>query len=552
MRTHDILIVGAGLAGMRAAVAAAPGLDVAIVSKVHPVRSHSVAAQGGINAALSPNDSWEAHAFDTAKGSGFLGDQDAIEVMCQEGPADILELERLGAIFSRNEQGEIAQRPFGGAGYPRTCYAADRTGHSLLHVMYEQLLKKGVFVYEEWYVLSLIVEDGVCRGVIAIDVLHGELQAIGAKAVIFATGGYGRVYSTSTNAVINTGDGMSMAYRAGAPLMDMEFVQFHPTTLRETGILITEGARGEGGYLLNTLGERFMSRYDPQKMELATRDFVSRCEQQEVEEGRGVNGCVLLDLRHLGKKKILERLPQIRELAISFVGVDPIESPVPVRPGAHYSMGGIRTNAWCETEVAGFYAAGECACVSIHGANRLGGNSLLETIVFGRRAGQRASEYARAVATVRFSEAPLQTERKKIEQLLKRKDGERIGPLREELGAAMTEHLGIFRSRERMEKALLKIRELRQRSENIHLEDRGRIFNTELTNALELGSLIDLAETIVVSAIAREESRGSHFRKEFPGRNDAAWLKHTLAYRTDSGPRLDYVPVTITRFPPTA
>jgi len=552
MRTHDILIVGAGLAGMRAAVAAAPGLDVAIVSKVHPVRSHSVAAQGGINAALSPNDSWEAHAFDTAKGSGFLGDQDAIEVMCQEGPADILELERLGAIFSRNEQGEIAQRPFGGAGYPRTCYAADRTGHSLLHVMYEQLLKKGVFVYEEWYVLSLIVEDGVCRGVIAIDVLRGELQAIGAKAVIFATGGYGRVYSTSTNAVINTGDGMSMAYRAGAPLMDMEFVQFHPTTLRETGILITEGARGEGGYLLNTLGERFMSRYDPQKMELATRDFVSRCEQQEVEEGRGVNGCVLLDLRHLGKKKILERLPQIRELAISFVGVDPIESPVPVRPGAHYSMGGIRTNAWCETEVAGFYAAGECACVSIHGANRLGGNSLLETIVFGRRAGQRASEYARAVATVRFSEAPLQTERKKIEQLLKRKDGERIGPLREELGAAMTEHLGIFRSRERMEKALLKIRELRQRSENIHLEDRGRIFNTELTNALELGSLIDLAETIVVSAIAREESRGSHFRKEFPGRNDAAWLKHTLAYRTDSGPRLDYVPVTITRFPPTA
>jgi len=550
MRTHDILIVGAGLAGMRAAVSAAPGLDVAIVSKVHPVRSHSVAAQGGINAAISPNDSWEAHAFDTVKGSGYLGDQDAIEVMCQEGPADILELERLGAIFSRNEQGQIAQRPFGGAGYPRTCYAADRTGHALLHVMYEQLVKKSVFVYEEWYVLSLIVEDKVCKGVIAIDLLRGELQAIGAKAVIFATGGYGRVYSTSTNAVINTGDGMSMAYRAGVPLMDMEFVQFHPTTLRETGILITEGARGEGGYLLNTLGERFMGRYDPQKMELATRDFISRCEQQEIEEGRGVNGCVLLDLRHLGKKKIMERLPQIRELAISFVGVDPIESPIPVRPGAHYSMGGIRTNAWGETELAGFYAAGECACVSVHGANRLGGNSLLETIVFGRRAGLRASEYAHTVNSNEFSSRILETERNRIDQLLKRKSGERIGSLREELGAAMTEHLGIFRSRDRMEKALQKIHELRKRYEQISLDDRGKIFNTELTNALEIGSLIDLAETIVVGAIAREESRGSHYRKEFPQRDDAGWLKHTLAYCSDSGPRLEYAPVTITRFAP--
>jgi succinate dehydrogenase flavoprotein subunit len=550
VRTHDILIVGAGLAGMRAAVAAAPGLDVAILSKVHPVRSHSVAAQGGINAALSPKDSWESHAFDTAKGSGYLGDQDAIEVMCQEGPADILELERLGAIFSRNEQGQIAQRPFGGAGYPRTCYAADRTGHALLHAMYEQLLKKGVFVYEEWYVLSLMVEDKVCKGVIAMDVPRGELHAIGAKAVIFATGGYGRVYSSSTNAVINTGDGMSMAYRAGAPLMDMEFVQFHPTTLRETGILITEGARGEGGYLLNTLGERFMSRYDPQRMELATRDFVSRCEQQEIEEGKGVDGCVLLDLRHLGRKKIMERLPQIRELAISFVGVDPIESPIPVRPGAHYSMGGIRTNAWSETELAGFYAAGECACVSVHGANRLGGNSLLETIVFGRRAGLRASEYAGTVKSTAFSAGLLQAEQKKIERLLRRREGERIGPLREELGAAMTEHLGIFRSRDRMEKALQRIREVRQRYETIYLDDRGRIFNSELTHALELGSLIDLAETIVVGAIGREESRGSHYRKDFPNRNDADWLRHTLAYCTESGPRLEHAPVTITRFPP--
>jgi len=549
VRNHDILIVGAGLAGIRAAVAAAPDLDVAIVSKVHPVRSHSVAAQGGINAALHPNDSWESHAFDTTKGSGYLGDQDAIEVMCQEGPADILELERLGAIFSRNEQGQIAQRPFGGAGYPRTCYAADRTGHSLLHAMYEQLLKKGVFVYEEWYVLSLIVEDKVCRGVVAMDVRRGELHAIGAKAVIFATGGYGRVYSSSTNAAINTGDGMSMAFRAGTPLMDMEFVQFHPTTLRETGILITEGARGEGGYLLNTLGERFMGRYDSQRMELATRDFVSRCEQQEIEEGRGVDGCVLLDLRHLGRKKILERLPQIRELAISFVGVDPIESPIPVRPGAHYSMGGIRTNAWCETELAGFYAAGECACVSVHGANRLGGNSLLETIVFGRRAGLRATDYARRIKTSPVSPAVLRAAQEKIDRLLKRTSGERIGPLREEVGAAMTEHLGIFRTRKRMEGALEKIREVRKRYENIYLEDRGKIFNAELTNALELGSLIDLAETIVVGAIGREESRGSHYRQDFPNRNDAQWLKHTLIYGSDSGPRIDFTPVTITRFP---
>jgi len=551
-KTHDILIVGAGLAGMRAAVAAAPGLDIAIISKVHPVRSHSVAAQGGINAALHPSDSWEAHAFDTAKGSGYLGDQDAIEAMCQEGPADILELERLGAIFSRNGEGQIAQRPFGGAGYPRTCYAADRTGHALLHVMYEQLLKKGVFVYEEWYVVSLVVEDKVCKGVIAMDVLRGELHAIAAKAVVFATGGYGRVYSSSTNAVINTGDGMSMAYRAGAPLMDMEFVQFHPTTLRETGILITEGARGEGGYLLNTLGERFMNRYDPQRMELATRDFISRCEQQEINEGRGVGGCVLLDLRHLGRKKILERLPQIRELAISFVGVDPIESPIPVRPGAHYSMGGIRTNARCETELAGFYAAGECACVSVHGANRLGGNSLLETIVFGRRAGLRASEHVRTVKSVEMPDGPLERERNKIEALFRRRTGERIGPLREDLGAAMTEHLGIFREKEKMQNALGRIRDVRKRYENVYLEDQGRIFNTELTNALELGSLIDLAETIVVGAIAREESRGSHFRTDFPARNDAAWLKHSLAYSTESGPQLQFAPVTITRFPPTA
>ncbi len=550
MRRHDILIVGAGLAGMRAAIAAAPGLDVAVVSKVHPVRSHSVAAQGGINAALDPNDSWESHAFDTAKGSAYLGDQDAIEVMCREGPNDLAELERMGAIFSRTPEGKIAQRPFGGAGFPRTCYAADRTGHALLHALYEQLLKNGIFVYEEWYVLSLIIEDKVCRGVMAMDVYRGDLHAIEAKAVIFATGGYGRVYSTSTNAVINTGDGMSMAYRAGAPLMDMEFVQFHPTTLRETGILITEGARGEGGYLLNSMGDRFMTNYDSERMELATRDFVSRCEQKEIEEGRGEGGCVLLDLRHLGRKKIMERLPQIRELAIWFVGVDPIESPIPVRPGAHYSMGGIRTNAWGETELAGFFAAGECACVSVHGANRLGGNSLLETIVFGRRAGMRASEYVRKAAAPELSPVHLRSARDNIDELLSRKKGERIAPLREELGATMTDHLGIVRTRKKMDEALRRVREIRLRYAGIYLQDRGKIFNSELVNALELDSLIDLAETIVVGAIAREESRGSHYRADFPDRNDAAWLRHILVYRTESGPRLNQASVTITRFPP--
>jgi succinate dehydrogenase / fumarate reductase flavoprotein subunit len=327
MKLHDILVVGAGLAGMRAALAAPPDLDVAVISKVHPVRSHSVAAQGGINAAIGENDSWEAHAFDTIKGGLYLGDQDAIEAMCREAPADILDLERMGVIFSRDAQGRIAQRPFGGSGAVRTCYAADRTGHAILHAMYEQLLKRRVTVYEEWYVTSLIVEDGVCRGVVAWDLLRGGLHSLAAKAVILATGGSGRVFLTSTNAVINTGDGMALAYRAGAPLQDMEFVQFHPTTLKDTGILITEGARGEGAYLLNTLGERFMQRYAPDQMELATRSTVSLAIGREILEGRGVEGCVLLDLRHLGRDRILERLPQIRELAIEFAGVDPVESP---------------------------------------------------------------------------------------------------------------------------------------------------------------------------------------------------------------------------------
>ncbi len=547
---HDIVVVGAGLAGMRAALAAPPDLDIALVSKVHPVRSHSVAAQGGINAALGADDSWEAHAYDTAKGGLFLGDQDAIEAMCREAPEDILDLERLGVIFSRTPDGRIAQRPFGGAGFPRTCYAADRTGHAILHTMYEQLLRQRLHVYEEWYVTSLLVEDGVCRGVIAWDLIQGGLQAIEAKAVILATGGSGRLFYTSTNAVINTGDGMALAYRAGAPLMDMEFVQFHPTTLKNTGILITEGARGEGGYLVNTLGDRFMKRYAPEQMELATRSTVSLAIGQEILEGRGVDGCVLLDLRHLGRHRILERLPQIRQLSLEFAGIDPIESPIPVQPGAHYQMGGVRTTVWGETALPGLFAAGECACVSIHGANRLGGNSLLETIVFGRRAGIRAGDYVRGQPTRARSTASLESEQCRIAALMANTGTLRAWQLRDELGRTMSTNLGLVRTRDSMTRALADIRRIQSLVGSVALHDHGSRFNTDLIHALELSCLTDLAETIVVGALAREESRGAHYRGDFPSRRDAEWLRHSLVHQGPEGPRLSYTPVTITRFPP--
>jgi succinate dehydrogenase / fumarate reductase flavoprotein subunit len=548
----DVIIVGGGLAGMRAAIAIPPHLSVALFSKVHPVRSHSVAAEGGINAAIGQDDSWEAHAFDTVKGSDYLGDQDAIEILCGEGPEQIAELERMGALFSRDEQGRIAQRPFGGAGYPRTCYTEDRTGHALVHLLYEQLLKRGTTVFEEWYVTSLVVEDGVCRGVVALDLIAGGLRAFPAKAVILATGGYGRVYAISTNAMINTGDGMSMAYRAGAPLMDMEFVQFHPTTLKRTGILLSEAARGEGGYLINSEGERFMQRYAPKTMELASRDVVSRAEQREIEEGRGLDGCVLLDVRHLGRNRILERLPQIRELALTYIGVDMIEAPVPITPGVHYSMGGIRTTIWCETGIEGLLAAGECACLSVHGANRLGGNALLETIVFGRRAGLRAAELAARLPAPKLNDRVLEPDRLRIASFFEIGRPLSAWTLREEIGETMSRHIGIFRTRERLQEGRHQLAELRHRAADLGVRDRSERFNLELVAALETLSVLNLAEAIAESALAREESRGAHYRLDFPDRNDTHWLKHTLAYRTPDGPRLEYVPVTITRYEPKA
>lgn len=546
-----MIIIGAGLAGMRAAIEAArQGLNAAIVTKVHPVRSHSVAAQGGINAAIGENDSWDGHAFDTVKGSDYLGDQDAIEIMCKEAPKDILELDSMGAIFSRDEKGKIAQRPFGGAGFPRTCFAADRTGHALLHLLYEQVVKYGIGIYEEWFVLSIVIEDEKACGIIAMDIRTGILHRLQAKAVILATGGYGRVYKNSTNALINTGDGMNLALNAGAPLMDMEFVQFHPTTLKTTGILVTEGARGEGGYLLNSLGQRFMSRYAPNALELASRDVVSRAEQQEIEEGRGIDDCVLLDIRHLGEKKIQEKLPQIRNLAIDFEGIDPVKEPIPIKPGAHYSMGGIKTDINGATSVKGLYAAGECACVSVHGANRLGGNSLLDTIVFGRRTGISASIYAKENNLKDFPDYRLKETARSIAVITNRRTGERGSVIRDELANTMIKNVGVFRNKERLNIAMENIRALKERYNNICLEDKSDVFNTELLETIELKNLLTIAESIVLGAINRTESRGAHFRLDYPKRDDENWLKHTLFYKKGNEIKIDYKDVVITKYKP--
>ena len=555
---HDILVVGGGLAGLRAAIEANLSADVAVLSKVYPIRSHSVAAQGGVNAALGNNqakgpDSWEAHAFDTVKGSDYLADQDSVEIMCQDGPRRVIELEHWGAAFSRDENGLIAQRPFGGGGFPRTCYAADRTGHVMLHTLFEQTVKRSIKVYNEWHAISLIVRDGRCLGVVAMDFVTGEVHAIGAKTVILATGGYGRLYSKSTNALINTGSALAIAYRAGVPVQDLEFVQFHPTTLFGTNILITEGARGEGGILLNNKLERFMQRYAPTAVDLAPRDIVARSMWTEIVEGRGYEGgYLLLDLRHLGAKKIIERLPGIRQIAMDFAGIDPIEEPLPVLPGQHYSMGGIRADSDGLTEMEGLYAAGECACVSVHGANRLGGNSLLETIVFGKRAGEHAAR------NVRKAQAPPEETLKEAVAIQEEKlgawlcpgDGERPADVRDALTHLMMEKVGIFRDEAALKQALAEIKALRARFAQVTVRTKTRRLNQELITAMDVQAMLDVAELVTMGALARTESRGSHYRTDFKERDDANWMKHTVARITDSGPQLTYVPVRVTKYQP--
>src|SRR5829696_1151956 len=539
---------------MRAAIEAHDaGADVAVISKLHPTRSHSGAAEGGINAALgnAGEDDPEKHAFDTVKGSDYLGDQDAIEIFTREAPGDIYQLEHWGAFFSRREDGRLAQRPFGAAGSPRTVYAADITGHVLIQVLYEQLVKRDIHVYDEWFAWRLVENDGRCQGVICWDLLNGGLKLVGGKTVVLATGGAGRLYRATTNAYACTGDGMAMALRAGLPLKDMEFMQFHPTTLFPSGILLTEGCRGEGAYLLNSDGERFMKRYAPNAMELASRDVVSRSETTEIEEGRGVNGSVMLDLRHLGPERITERLPSSRELAMTFAGVDPIHDPIPVRPGAHYHMGGVETDNDGLTELTGLYAAGECACVSVHGANRLGGNSLMETITFGRRSGTAAAEWALTHTTIDVPQSVERDAERELQELLDRTGGERPWQIRDALGQSMLDNFGVFRREEKMIEQEEIVQTLRERYRNVYVEDKGRIFNNDLTQAIELGNMLDTAWTMVQAGIARKESRGAHSRPyDYPTRDDETFMKHSISRWVDGEPELSYKDVRFTKWEP--
>ena len=548
---------------MRAAIEATrAGVDCAVVSLVYPVRSHSGAAQGGINASLgnhpdARDDTPELHMFDTVKGSDYLGDQDAIRILCEEAPMRIYEMEHWGTPFSRFADGTVAQRPLGGASYPRACYAADKTGHYLLHTSYEQALSGGLRVYDEFAVQELVVDEGVCYGVVAYDLRRGSVEGLSADAVLLATGGSGRIFGRSTSALINTGTGMAMAYRAGIPLKDPEFVQFHPTTLYGTNILMSEGCRGEGGYLLNAENERFMERYAPKFMELAPRDLVARSIQTEINEGRGIGGkpYVHLDLRHLGRAVIDERLPGIRDLCIHFAGMDPIEEPIPIQPGQHYSMGGIDVATDGSTCVEGFFAAGEAACLSVHGANRLGGNSLLETIVFGARAGAAAVDFLRGYAAdptirERAVRAGVEGFNAKVAALMSRVGTEDAYGMRTRLTGVMDDCVQVFRSPEGMTEAVATMRELRHRHAGVSVRAQGSIFNLDLVRVLELDTMLDLALATAEAALARQESRGAHSRVDFPDRDDERWLRHTLAYRTEDGPRLEYKPVVIEQFQP--
>ncbi len=551
--THDIIILGAGLAGQMAALTASQSSDTAIISKVHPLRSHSGAAQGGINASFgnATIDDWEKHAFDTVRGSDYLADQDAVEILCRNITSRIVEVDYFGAIFDRLPDGRLAQRPFGGGSFPRTCYAGDATGHEILNTLYEQLIKNNVKVYEEWLSTSLMVEDNECRGTHAINLKNGETAYFRSKAVILATGGCGRVFERTTNSHQSTGDGISMAYRAGAQVCDMEFVQFHPTTLAGTNILISEAARGEGGLLVNAENKRFMEKYAPAAKELAPRDIVVRSIQTEINEGRSIGDLVWLDLRSLGRERLAEKLPQVYRLAKDFANVDAAQDCIPVQPAQHYTMGGIRTNNSGESSIKGLFACGECACVSVHGANRLGGNSLAETLVFGKIAGESALGYIRKRDVPGIPNEAVRKEEKMINRLFRSSD-ESAAEIRKELQKVMWKTAGIFRNEKDMLDALKVVKELKKRYAAAGVKDGCRVFNTELVQAIELGFLLDNAELIVQGALQRRESRGSHFRNDFQQRDDKNWLTHTIITLMEGKPHVSHEPVRITLFKPEA
>jgi succinate dehydrogenase / fumarate reductase flavoprotein subunit len=572
----DVLIVGAGGAGMRAAIEAGPNAKTAVISKLYPTRSHTGAAQGGMAAALAnvEEDSWEWHTFDTVKGGDYLVDQDAAEILAREAIDAIIDLENMGLPFNRTPEGKIDQRRFGGhtrdhgkAPVRRACYAADRTGHMILQTLFQNCVKLGIEFYNEFYVLDLVMNEGKAAGVVAYELATGDLHVFHAKSIVFATGGFGKIYKTTSNAHTLTGDGVGIIWRKGIPLEDMEFFQFHPTGLAGLGILLTEGARGEGAILRNASGERFMERYAPTIKDLAPRDIISRCMVQEVAEGRGAGpnkDYVLLDCTHLGAEVLETKLPDITEFARTYLGVDPVHEPVPVMPTAHYAMGGIPTNIKAEvlsdndTVIPGLYAAGECACVSVHGSNRLGTNSLLDINVFGKRAGRYSVEYANGADFVAMPADPAKEVRELVERLRTSNGTERVAAIRKELQEQMDKNAQVFRTEESLESVTQTIQRLRDRYQNIGIQDRGKRFNTDLLEAIELGFLLDIAEVVVYSARNRKESRGGHMRDDFPDRNDAEYMQHTMAYLTGDAHssdasdhiRMDWKPVVITHYQP--
>jgi succinate dehydrogenase / fumarate reductase flavoprotein subunit len=571
---HDLVIVGAGLAGLRAAVETSEYANVAVISKVFPTRSHSGAAQGGIAAALGNEepDSIEWHIFDTVKGSDYLGDQDAIEMMITEAPEVIYELEHLGVPFSRTKEGKIAQRQFGGhtkevvqdgvskrVPVLRACYAADRTGHVILHTLYEQCVKRNVHFYSEYYILSLIIEDNICRGLVTFNIADCSIHIFHSKAVMFGTGGYGRAYRVTSNSYSSTGDGVAIAFNAGLPLEDMEFVQFHPTGLYPLGILVTEGARGEGGLLFNGKKERFMERYAPTVKELAPRDMVTRSIQTEINEGRGIDGkdYVHLDLTHLGREKLKERLPEITGFAKTYAGIDPAEKPIPILPTAHYSMGGIPTNVWGNVQanekgmiVKGFFAAGECSCISVHGANRLGTNSLLDAVVHGRRTGKTMLKFLKETEFSPLPKDAGEKDKNEFVRIFESTGNESANKIRTTLKTEMMVKAGVFRNESDLKAMLDIIHNLQEKYKDVKMMDKGKNFNTDIMEVIELGHLLEFSEIIVLGAIARQECRGAHWRTDNPKRDDVNWLKHTFAFKTDEGIELKYKPVTILNYQP--